>query len=305
MVFEQPLEALNYHHLRYFWAAVREGGVTRASRKLSISQPTVSSQIRALEDRLGEKLTVRQGRQLALTEAGRIVFRYAEEIFNLGRELVDTLKDRPGGRPARLTVGIDNAVPKLVAHRLLQPALQIPEPVRIECFEDKSERLVAELAVHALDIVLSDAPMPLGTSVRAYSHLLGESGVGLYAAPRLADERRAGFPASLDGAPLLLPTRNSGLRRALDQWLEERKLRPRIACEIEDAALLEVFGRAGVGVFPGCLAIERELLEQYRAERIGIVEGVRERFYAISVERRIKHPAVLAISEQARASLFA
>jgi LysR family transcriptional activator of nhaA len=299
-------ERLNYHHLRYFWAAVREGGVTRASQKLNISQPTISAQIRDLEAATGEKLFARQGRKLALTEAGRIVYRYAEEIFNLGRELVDTLKDRPGGgRPVRLTVGIDNVVPKLVAYRLLQPALQLETPLRIECFEDRSERLLAELAVHALDIVLSDAPVPPGVKVRAYNHLLGESGVALYGAPRLAAAHAGSFPGSLEGAPLLLPTANTSLRRSLDGWFEERRLRPRVVGEIEDAALLEVFGHAGVGLFPACLAVERELMGQYRVERVGALDGVRERFFAISVERRIKHPAVLAISQQARQSLFA
>jgi LysR family transcriptional activator of nhaA len=301
----QPPDVLNYHHLRYFWAVASEGGVTRASRRLHISQPTVSAQVRELEDRLGEKLLVRRGRAVELTEAGRIAFRYAEEIFSLGRELVDAMQDRPGGRLARLTVGIDNVVPKLVAHRLLQPALQLEAPLRIECFEDKTERLLGELALHTLDIVLSDAPVPPSVKVRAYNHLLGEARIGLYGIEPLVAAHRQGFPRSLDGAPLLLPTRNTSLRRSLDQWFDERGLRPRIVGEIEDSALLEVFGHAGVGLFPACLAIERELREQHKVERVAELAGVRERYYAISVERRLKHPAVLAISKQARSQLFA
>jgi LysR family transcriptional regulator, transcriptional activator of nhaA len=299
------MEWLNYHHLRYFWAVAREGGVTRASQTLNISQPTVSAQIRELEEALGEKLFARQGRSLVLTDMGRVVFRYADEIFGLGRELLDTVKGRPTGRPARLSVGIANVVPKLIAYRLLEPALRLPEPVLVECVEDKPERLLAELAVHALDLVISDAPLGPGVNVRAFNHLLGDCPTAVFGTAALAAAHRRGFPRSLDGAPFLLPTLGTSLRRALDQWFEAERLRPRVVGEFEDSALAKVFGQAGRGLFVAPLAIEGEVRRQYGVRRIGTLEAVKERFYAISVERRLKHPAVIAISEAAREKLFA
>lgn len=297
------MEWLNYHHLRYFWAVAREGSVTRASEKLHISQPTVSAQIRELEQALGEKLFARAGRSLALTEVGRVVFRYADEIFGLGRELLDTVKGRPTGRPARLTVGLANVVPKLIAYRLLEPALRLPEPVLIECVEDRPERLLAELAVHALDLVIADAPVGPGVKVRAYSHLLGETAIGVFGAPALTGGRRA-FPGCLEGAPFLLPGQATTLRRELDHWLDARKLRPRVVGEFDDTALLNVFGQAGRGLFAAPLAIEKEMRRQLGVRRLGVIPEIKERFYAISVERRLKHPAVLAISQAARETLF-
>ncbi len=295
---------LNYHHLRYFWAAAREGGVTRASEKLHISQPAVSAQIRELERALSEKLFERSGRSLALTEAGRVVYRYAEEIFGLGTELVETLKGRPTGRPARLAVGIPNGIPKLIAYRLLQPAFELSEPVRVECREDRPERLLADLATHGLDLVLADAPAVPTAGVRAYSHLLGECGVTVFGVPHLAQAHRRKFPRSLDGAPLLLPTSDSRLRRLLDQWFEAQAIRPHIVGEFEDSALLKVFGQSGAGLFAAPSAIEASVRHQYGVQTVGRV-GLRERFYAITVERRLKHPAVVAISEAARHHLFA
>jgi len=298
------MEWLNYHHLRYFWAVAREGSVTRAAEKLHISQPTVSAQIRELEEALGERLFLRTGRTLALTDVGRTVFRYADEIFGLGRELLDTVKGRPTGRPARLSVGIANVVPKLVAYRLIEPALQLPEPVLMECVEDRPDRLLAELAVHTLDVVLNDAPVGPLVNVRAYSHLLGDCSVTVFGVPALARHARR-FPASLDGAPFLLPTQNTALRRGLDQWFDEQRIRPQVVGEFEDSALLKVFGQAGRGLFTAPTAIADEVRRQYGVRRIGEIEPVRERFYAISVERRLKHPAVVAISEAARQGLFA
>jgi len=297
------MEWLNYHHLRYFWAVAREGSVTRASEKLHISQPTVSAQIRELEEALGEKLFARAGRSLALTEVGRVVFRYADEIFGLGRELLDTVKGRPTGRPARLTVGLANVVPKLIAYRLLEPALRLPEPVLIECVEDRPERLLADLALHALDLVIADAPVGPGVKVRAYSHLLGETAIGVFGAPALTGGRKA-FPGCLEGAPFLLPGQATTLRRELDHWLDARKLRPRVVGEFDDTALLNVFGQAGRGLFAAPLAIEKEMRRQLGVRRLGVIPEIKERFYAISVERRLKHPAVLAISQAARETLF-
>ena len=298
------MEWLNYHHLRYFWAAAREGGVVRASQRLRVSQPTVSAQIRELETALGEKLFRRQGRHLVLTEVGRMAFRYADEIFSLGRELVDTVHDRPTGRPPRLSVGIANVVPKLVAYRLLAPALHLPEPMQIECVEDKPERLLADLAVYGLDLVLADAPVGAGAKVRAFHHLLGECGVSLFASERLHAAHRKGFPQSLEGAPLLLPNVGAALRRELDHWLERKGIRPRVVAEFEDSALMKAFGEAGSGIFPGPTAIEREIKAQYHVRVLGRLP-LRERFYAITVERRLRHPGVVAISEAARRGLFA
>lgn len=298
------MEWLNYHHLLYFWVVAREGSVTRASQQLRLAQPTVSGQLKSLEDSLGEKLFERTGRRLVLTDVGRVVFRYADEIFTIGRELQDTLRGRPTGRPVRFTVGIADVVPKLVAYRLLLPALSLPEPVHVVCREDKPERLLAELSVHALDLVISDAPVGAGVKVKAYSHLLGETSVGFFGTDALAASHRRAFPRSLDGAPVLLPVETSSLRRGLDHWFEAEGVRPRVVGEVEDSALLKVLGQAGLGLFPAPLAIEAEIRGQYGVKLVGRVDAVKERFYALSVERRIKHPAVLALSEAARARLF-
>jgi LysR family transcriptional activator of nhaA len=298
------MEWLNYHHLLYFWAVAREGSVTRASEQLHLAQPTVSGQLKALEEALGEKLFERTGRRLVLTEVGGVVFRYADEIFSLGRELQDTLKGRPTGRPLRFTVGVADAVPKLVAYRLLLPALSLPEPVHVVCREDKPDRLLAELSVHSLDLVISDAPVGAAVKVKAYSHLLGETPVAFFGSEELASAHRKGFPRSLDGAPVLLPTEGSSLRRSLEQWLDAEGLRPRVVGEIEDSALLKVFGQAGVGLFPAPVAIEAEVRAQFGVKLVGRVDAVKERFYAISAERKLKHPAVVAISETARHDLF-
>ena len=299
------MDWLNYHHLRYFWAVAREGGVTRASRRLHISQPTVSAQIRELEQALGEALFAKKGRTLELTEVGRLVYRYADEIFGLGRELLDAVKGGVPGRTPLLRVGIDNVVPKVIAYRLLEPALKLDTPLHVVCHEDKPERLMAALAVHELDIVLTDAPVGTGLSVRAYNHLLGECAVTVFGQESLARAHRAHFPRSLDGAPLLLPTEGTALRRSLDAWFEAQSIRPRVVGEFEDSALLKVFGEAGRGLFAAPSATEAEVRRQYRVHRVGTIDAVKERFYAISVERKLKHPAVVAISEAARAKLFA
>jgi LysR family transcriptional activator of nhaA len=298
------MEWLNYHHLLYFWLAARQGGITRAARTLRLAHPTVSGQIHALEDALGEKLLAREGRKLVLTEMGRVVYGYADEIFGLGRELLDTVKGRPTGRPLRLVVGIAEVVPKLVAKRLLDPARELAEPVQLVCREDKTDRLVAELAAGSLDVVLTDAPVQHGGRVRAYNHLLGESGVTFFAAPALAGRHRAGFPGSLDGAPALLPVAGTALRGALEAWFETRRIRPKVEAEFDDTALLKAFGQDGVGLFPAPTAIEAEVRRQYDVEVVGRIPEVRESFYAISPERRLKHPAVVAISAAARESFL-
>lgn len=298
------MEWLNYHHLLYFWMVVREGGMAKAAAQLRLSHPTVSGQVRALEEALGEKLFVKEGRRLVLTEMGKLVYGYADEIFTLGRELMDTVKGRPTGRPLRLVVGIAEVVPKLIAKRLLDPARALSPQVLLVCREDKTERLFGELAAHELDVVLSDTPLPPGSGVRAYNHLLGECGVTIFARKDLAARHREGFPRSLDGAPMLLPMGSTSARRSLDQWFDERGVRPAVVAEFDDSALLKVFGQDGMGLFPSPTAIEREVCRQYGVVPVGRIDDVRERFYALSGERRIRHPAVSAICDAARTKIF-
>jgi LysR family transcriptional activator of nhaA len=295
---------INYHHLLYFFVVAREGGLVQAGKVLRLSHPTLSAQIHTLEDQLGEKLFLKVGRKLELTEMGRVVYRYAEEIFSLGREMVDTVKGRGGGKQLRLDVGIVDVVPKLVVRRLLQPALELAEPVRLVCVEAPYEKLLADLALHALDIVIADAPVPAGSNIRAYNHLLGETGVSFFGVRSLASQLRRKFPASLDGAPMLLPLEQLPLRRALDQWFERNEVKPKVVAEFEDSALLKAFGADGIGVFAGPSVVEAEVMAQYGVETIGRSDEVKERFYAISAERRLKHPAVVAISDAARHALF-
>lgn len=297
------MEWLNYHHLFYFWTVAREGSIAKAGAKLSLAQPTISGQIRALENVLGEKLFSRSGRGLVLTEVGRMVLGYAEEIFSLGRELLDSVKDRPTGRPIQFVVGVADVLPKAVAYRLIEPALHLPEPIQVICREDRPDRLLTELAAHELDVILSDAPIGPTVRVRAFNHLLGECGVTFFGDARLASAHRRSFPNSLHGAPFLLPTDMTAVRRSLDQWFEARQIRPRVVGEFDDFSLLHTFGEAGAGIFAAPSVLERQLRKEgFRV--IGHASEVRERFYAISVERRIKHPAVVAICQSAREELF-
>jgi len=297
------MDWLNYHHLLYFWMVAREGSIARASEQLRLAQPTISGQIRMLEDQLGEKLFQRSGRNLVLTDVGRLVFEYADQIFALGREMLDTLKDRPTGRPMRFQVGVTDEVSKIIACRFLQPALSLPSPVHIVCREGPLERLVADLATHAVDLVLADAPIGPTVKVKAYNHLLGESAITICGAPKLAASFRARFPRSLDGAPFVLPTENKTLRRALDQWFEKQGLRPRVVGEFDDSALLKTFGQTGAGLFAVPSAVEAEVVKQYGVTAVGRLDEVKERYYAISVEQRLKHPAVVAVSEAAHGVL--
>lgn len=294
------LEWVNYHHLLYFWVVSREGGLVPAGKVLRLSHPTLSAQIHTLEDQLGEKLFTKVGRKLALTDVGRVVFRYADEIFTLGREMVDTVKGRSTGQPLRLEVGVVDVVPKLVVRRLLKPALALQEPVRIVCYEDSYEKLLADLALHSLDIVIADSPVPTGSSVRAYNHLLGETDVAFFGVKSLVKTLKRKFPKSLDGAPMVLPLDNSALRRALNQWFDRNAIKPRVVAEFQDSALLNVFGADGVGIFTAPTVVENEVCRQYGVSVLGYAHEVKERFYAVSVERRLKHPAVVAISQAAR-----
>ena len=293
------VETLNHHHLYHFWAVVREGGVTRASEKLHVSQPTISGQVRELEEALGEKLLARSGRTVVLTDVGRTVYRYADEMLDLDRELQEAVKGRPT-RPGRLAVGVAMVVPKLVAYQMLEPALRLPERVQLDCVHEKPERLLAELAIYGLDVVLADAPAPPAVKVRAYNHLLGECAVSVFGTDRMAAAHRRGFPRSLDGAPFLLPSEDSALRLSLEDWFQKQRVRPRVVGTFEDSALLDAFGRAGAGLFAMPTAIEAEVRRQYRVRVVGRLDSVRQRFYAITVERKLRNPAVIAISERAR-----
>lgn len=298
------MPALNYRHLYYFWTVAREGSISRACKHLHVTQPAISTQLQKLESQLGEALFAKRGRGLSLTDAGRTAFQYAEEIFTLGRELTESLRGQPTGKPMRFNVGVTDAFPKLLAYRLLSPALRMETEVHMVVHDDRPERLLAELSIQALDLVLTDSPLPPTAPVRAYNHLLGESNVTFFAAPALAERFAAGFPGSLDGAPMLLPPEGTTLRRSLSVWFASAGVQPRIAAEIGDSALLKTFGQAGIAVFAGPSAIESEIRRQYGVAVVGRTDDIRERFYAISVERKIKHPAVLAISNAARDGLL-
>jgi LysR family transcriptional activator of nhaA len=294
---------LNYHHLLYFWTVAREGSLAAASKRLRLAQPTISTQIKTLEDQLGVALFDRSGRKLELTEVGKLAYRYADDIFSLGRELVEALHEGPA-RPLRLNIGVTHVIPKLIAYRLIEPARGIGEGVLISCQHDRFDRLLTQLARHELDLVISDVPLGPEVSVKAFNHLLGQSEVSLFAAPSLATKLRRNFPASLDGAPFLLPSAGAMLRRELDRWFEAENLEPAIVGEFDDSALLKVFGQSGLGVFAAPSVIEAEIKQQYDVQVIGRAATIHERFYAITIERRIRHPGAVAISQGAKTKLF-
>lgn len=295
---------LNYHHLLYFWTVAREGSIARACTLLHLTQPTISGQLRTLEKATGAKLFERVGRNLVLTETGQVMYRYADEIFSLGRELQDTIKGRPHGRSLQLLVGATPTLPKTVVYRLLEPALHLPEPVQIVYDEGTPDYLLTQLAINALDVVLSDVPASPQVKVRAYNHLLGECSVSFMGTAKLATAFRSGFPRSLDGAPFLLPGENSVSRRSLEQWFEAEGIQPLVRGEFADSSVLKVFGSTGMGIFTIPTVVEEEVQRQYRVRLVGRVQSIRERFYAISTERRLKHPAVVAITNVARQKLF-
>lgn len=300
------MEWLNYHHLLYFWMVAKHGSITRASRELHLAHPTISGQIHRLEEVLGEKLFVRSGRNLVLTESGRVAYRYANEIFALGQEFQDTLKGRSIGQPLRLVVGVSDVIAKSIVHRILEPAFELQDRVRIICREARSaDAFMGELAVHAIDVVLADAPAGSGSPVRTFSHPLGDCGTSFFAAPKLAGTRRKHFPNSLDGAPLLLPSSDSTFRRALDQWFESHDIRPEVVAELDDLALASVLSAKALGLIAAPDVMEQELRQRYGLHLVGRAKAIRQRFFAISVERKIKNPAVTAICEVARRSLFA
>ncbi len=299
------MEWLNYHHLLYFWTVAREGGVSRAAEVLHLAQPTLSNQIRKLEKAVGQSLFERSGRSLTLTDTGQLVYRYADEIFGLGRELVDVLHNRTAEDKSRLLVGVQGAIPKLIVYELLRPALEAGDhQYQVVCFEGKIRELLGELAMHRLDVVIADRPLTPDTHVRAFNHLLGKCGVTVFGTRELSQKFKRRFPESLDGAPMLLPTQNTSLRRLLEQWFDEHGIHPVIAHEFEDSAVLKVFGQAGHGLFVTPSVIESEVCRQYSVKIVGQIPEVVERFYVISIEKRLKHPALLKISQAARSELF-
>lgn len=299
------MEWLNYHHLLYFWMVAREGGLAPAGKVLRLSQSALSGQIKTLEDALGHPLFERRGRKLELTETGHVVYRYAEEIFSLGRELLDTVSGRSTKRTPKLVVGISDVVPKLLVRQLLSPALHQPEPLALVCMEDRFDRLLADLANHTIDVVIADAAVPPESPVRAFNHLLGESTITFVAPSNAAPMLRRTFPRSLEGSPVLLPLAGGTLRRNLDAWFEANDVRPQIVAEAEDSALLKAFAAEGMGGLFVPTVIAEVVAKRYDVVPIAELADVRERYYAISAERRLMHPAVVAIRSAARSDLFA
>ena len=291
---------LNYKHLHYFWVVAKQGGIARAGERLHLTPQTISGQISVLEDSIGEALFSKSGRNLELTETGRLVLSYADEIFSLGGELEEALRNLPPDRRMIFKVGIADVVPKTIAYRLLAPALSMSDPVRIICRENNLVSLLAELALHRVDMVIADGPIPPGINVRGFSHELGECGISFLAVTHLARPLRKDFPHSLNGAPLLIPSETNLVQAKLLDWLDNLRVYPRIVGEFDDSALMKVFGQAGAGIFIIPTPIATEVAKQYGVRIIGSTEDVREQYYAISVERRISHPAVSAITETAR-----
>lgn len=298
------MQRLNFHHLMYFWLVAREGGLAKAGKLLRLSPPTLSSQIRALEESVGHRLFMKQGRKLVLTEVGTVTFRYADEIFALGRELGDVLAHGVLPSAGTLRIGVAQSLPKMAVRRLLEPVFAASPPSRLVCHEGTLDQLTSGLGSHAFDLVLADVPLPPGSSVRGYNHLLGECGVTFFGQTEEARRRRRGFPESLHDAPMLLPLAGSALRRELEAWFDARGIIPHVVGEFEDSALLKAFGGEGRGLFCAPSAVAAQVARMYGVVPIGETREVLERFYAISPERRIKNPVVVAISEAAHKHLF-
>jgi LysR family transcriptional regulator, transcriptional activator of nhaA len=295
---------INYKHLHYFWVVAKQGGVTRASEQLHLTPQTISGQLSQLEKNLGEALFNRVGRNLELTETGRLALSYAEEIFSLGGELEEVVRNLPEGRPLVFKVGVADVVPKSIAYRLLAPSLKLPEPVRIVCRENNIDALLAELALHKIDLVIADGPIPQGINIRGFNHQLGECGISFFAVPQLAEKLIENFPHSLAGESMLLPGEMTLVHSRLLKWFDKYRIHPRVVGEFDDSALMKAFGQAGAGVFIAPTPIAAEVEKQYGVVVIGQTDEVREQFYAISVERKISHPAVAEITETAREWLF-
>ena len=298
------MAALNFKHLRYFWMVAKTGSIARAAEQLHLTPQSISGQLSEFSQTLGAELFRRSGRNLELTDSGRRILSYAEEIFTIGDELLDVLHDQKAKKTLPFRVGIADSLSKSVAYRLVEPALKLDEPVRLVCREGRLASLLAELAIHRLDMIIADRPMPGNLNVRGYSHLLGESGMTVFGARQLAQELSGGFPAVLDNAPFLLPGEDAAIRPKLIQWLEANELRPHIVGEFDDSALIKAFGQAGAGLFVAPTAIVDHVCEQYKVVAIGRIDTVVEQLYAITTERRLTHPAIVAISKVAREDVF-
>ena len=283
---------LNYKHLHYFWVVAQEGSITRAAERLGVAVQTISGQLSLLERQLGKALFNSQGRGLVLSEAGRTALGFADQIFQLGDALVEAIQSSDNESTLRLRAGISDGIPKLLAYRLLSSVTSMPVDVRLICDEGEFETLLADLALHRLDVVLTDRAAPVGGNLKVFSTRLGDFENGLFAIPALVERYRPGFPQSLDGAPMLLPTRHNAIRGRIDRWLESTGVRPKIVGEFEDSALLNTFGRGGLGIFPAPLVLADQIAAQLNAQTLGPMAGVSEQIYAISNERRIRHPAI-------------
>ncbi len=295
---------LNYSHLLYFWTVAREGSIAKASEVLHITPQTISGQLKLLEESVGDPLFQRAGRGLTLTAIGEVVNLYADEIFSLGSELAQRVQNKSAGIPTKLNVGILNSIPKLIAFRTIAPALELEDSVKVVCHEGEFEKLLGDLAIHQLDLIISDRQVPAGLNVRAYNHKLGKSEIAIFAHKSIANKYIKKFPDSLNGAPLLLPASNNKMRRDLDDWLDEVDVKPTIVAEIDDSALIKAFGEAAIGLFPAPKAVATAVEHMYNSKLIGVIESVSETYYTISPERKLKHPGVLKITEEARSRLF-
>lgn len=298
------MDWLNYHHLLYFWTVAREGSIVKASQKLRLAQPTISGQLRRLEQSLGGKLFHKSGRGLTLTDVGQVVYEYAEQIFGLGQEMQDVLRGGQAAPSRRLAVGISDTVPKLIAYRILHPVLTMPNPPQLICEEGAPTALLADLAEHKLDVVLTDHAAPPNPQRRIYNHLLGSTSISLFATAPQARKLKRDFPNSLHRAPFLLPVSGSALRTSLDLWFDSVSIQPTPMGEFRDSALLKTFGRAGAGVFAAPSAIESDVCADYGVQVLGRLPTIQESYFAVSVERRLKHSAVVALTAAARGTLF-
>jgi len=296
----RSMEWLNYHHLRYFWTVAKEGSLARAAEKLHVSQPSISEQIRELEESLGEKLFRREGRNNVLTDVGQVVFGYAEEIFALGRELLNAVNQRPGTKALRLYVGVADSFPKLVTNEILRPVFSLPQVVHVICREGKIADLLAQLAAHRLDVVLADEPASASAGIKVFNHPLGETGTVFCAAKSLAARLRRNFPASLHQSPALLPAENTSLRRALEQWFREHRIQPRVLAEFEDLALMKVMAAEGRGFMAVPAVTAQHAMTHYGFAQVGSADDCRVQFHALTAERRIAHPAVSLITKRSR-----
>lgn len=298
------MAALNFKHLRYFWLVAKSGSIARASEQLHLTPQSISGQLSELEQNLGTDLFRRAGRGLELTETGQRILSYAEEIFSLGDELLDAVRDQTTKRSVPFTVGIADSVPKFIAYLLVEPALRLAEPVRLICREGRLTALLADLAVHRLDLVIADRPMPANLNVRGYSHLLGESDLTFFATDALLKTLNGSFPALLNGAPFLMPGEDVAIRPRLEQWLAAQRLFPHIVGEFDDSALIKAFGQVGAGIFVAPTALAAHICEQHHVVVVGRIDSISEQLFAITTERRLTHPAIVAISQAARDEVF-